>query len=154
MSQPIAPIQNVAPNQCELVFPGLDTYTRHALDAVKTKLSRAGVAKADRERTEIILAEAINNIIEHAYGAEAAGQIQVRMDVTHDNITLTLTDSGCPMPGKGLPKKQEADLNCARSDLPEGGFGWLLIHQLSDKVTYVRHGSDNITTILLRRQNR
>ena len=40
-------------------------------------------------------------------------------------------------------QRAEADLDVAREDLPEGGFGWFLIRQLAWDVRYVREGRTN-----------
>ncbi|WP_245605407.1 ATP-binding protein [Roseicyclus elongatus] len=37
----------------------------------------------------------------------------------------------------------------AATDLPEGGFGWLLIHQISTALTYRRDGGENRLSLTL-----
>jgi serine/threonine-protein kinase RsbW len=96
-----------------------------------------------RGSAELVLAEVLNNIAEHAYGA-GQGPVSVTLAPKAVGIACLIVDQGGPMPGgeppdAGLP--QISDLTLA--DLPEGGFGWPLIRTLTRDLTYMRSGGCN-----------
>ena len=95
-----------------------------------------------RGTVEIILAEALNNIVEHAY-ASHGGQIEVSITPGDGYLFIRLVDEGLPMPGNEAPGgKLTAATEVA--DLPEGGFGWYLIRSLSQDLIYARDGGQNV----------
>ena len=99
-----------------------------------------------RGTAEIVLAEALNNVVEHAY-ATYPGKIEVRMERQAAGLAGEVIDRGVPMPQSGLPggslpagsPPQQVSLD----DLPEGGFGWFLIRTLSQDLTYAREADRN-----------
>ena len=94
-----------------------------------------------RGNAEVVLAEALNNIVEHAY-ADTLGQIDLRLHRCPDRLLCDIIDHGAPMPDHtlpiGLPQPIGVD-----NDLPEGGFGWFLIRSLTENLTYRRIDARN-----------
>lgn len=89
-----------------------------------------------RGTAEIVLAEVLNNIAEHAY-ARFSGRIEVML-TAHDTFLFVQTvDQGLPMPGEQLPGGKLGEIKDIQ-DLPEGGFGWYLIRSLTQELTYSR----------------
>jgi serine/threonine-protein kinase RsbW len=77
---------------------------------------------------ELVLAEVLNNVAEHAY-AGGSGPVEVGLAPRPCGIACRIVDSGLAMPNGQLPRG-----TCHRStpgDLPEGGFGWHLIRSLT-----------------------
>lgn len=100
-----------------------------------------------RGTVEIVLAEALNNIVEHAYGG-AEGRIQVRLGHVSPDIWCEIADGGIPMPDETLPAGHLRDI-APSDDLPEGGFGWFLIRTLAHDLTYRRQNGGNLLTFRL-----
>lgn len=98
---------------------------------------------------EIVLAEALNNVAEHAYGASGAGDIDVTVALDGPLLEIMITDAGAPLPGLHLPDGYPPALTCAESDLPEGGFGWFLIRRLAGDLAYRRDAGKNRLTLQL-----
>lgn len=94
-----------------------------------------------RSTVQIVLAEALNNIVEHAYAGDA-GLIEVELWRDPACLRIQIRDSGRPMPNASLPKGTLPPLG-AMEDLPEGGFGWFLIHSLALDLAYHREGGLN-----------
>lgn len=92
---------------------------------------------------EIAVAEGLNNIVEHACANQPDGKILVEMRVNAAHIFVQLQDPGLPLPGWTLPEGRAADVSVARDALPEGGFGWNLIHTLTDRLAYSRSTNMN-----------
>lgn len=91
--------------------------------------------------TELVLAEALNNVVEHAY-ARYPGQIEVEVQRDPDQLRFHIRDQGLPMPGATPPSgrlPEAVDFD----DLPEGGFGWFLIRSLAQDLAYRRDGERN-----------
>lgn len=92
---------------------------------------------------EIVLAEALNNIAEHAFAATAVGMIDVTLTPGNSSLTAEIVDSGTALPGLCPPSGHLPPLDGTTRSLPEGGFGWFLIRTLTDCLSYTRHASEN-----------
>lgn len=98
----------------------------------------------DKSVVEIVLAEVLNNIVEHAYQERPTGRIDLSVEHVARGLNILVTDEGLPLP-EGLPRTQEKlDLTCAKEDLPEGGFGWHLVRELTQELHYERREGVNI----------
>lgn len=117
---------------------------RKALRAVKAQLDDHGIVPDDLASIELVLAEALNNIVEHAYSGTDEGLIEVALSVDDNELAFRITDRGLPMPNGEPPKGTLAPMTGEISELPEGGFGWFLIHELAHDLAYVRHESSNV----------
>jgi serine/threonine-protein kinase RsbW len=101
-----------------------------------------------RGTAELVLAEVLNNIVEHAYadGLAAVDQddISVTLRRTAVGLRCQIADTGAPMPESGLPQGSlPATLDVDLADLPEGGFGWYLIRSLTQDLHYARVDRQN-----------
>lgn len=92
---------------------------------------------------EIALAECLNNIVEHAHCGIEQGRIDIRTSVTDRILSVDLRDRGHPMPQGALPAGQLPSLGKETADLPEGGFGWFLILEISENLVYRRENGEN-----------
>ncbi|MEM1073797.1 MAG: ATP-binding protein [Pseudomonadota bacterium] len=93
---------------------------------------------------EIVLAEVLNNILEHAYPpTEPEGPIHINCAHSKDGLLLHIKDSGSAMPEGKLPLGSLASLDVELDDMPEGGFGWFMIKSLAKDVSYRRVGAEN-----------
>lgn len=109
----------------------------------------ASLADEDRSVAELVLAEVLNNVVEHAYGAEG-GRICVSLTGDPTGIRCRVTDEGRAMPDERVPEgRLPGGPGTALADLPEGGFGWHLIRSLSVGLTYARINGQNRLGFLL-----
>lgn len=122
---------------------------RAALQDLFGSLGLACLPEEDRGTAEIVLAEVLNNIVEHAQ-ARKAGEIEVWLRHTAQGLACTVIDRGRRMPHRRLPEGVPPDLSVASGDLPEGGFGWHLIRLLATDLAYHRHGDRNELSFRLR----
>lgn len=119
---------------------------RRMLGALRTRLARAGITAEDRGTVEIALAEALNNIVEHAYQPDADGSpgtITLTLSIGPTNLSCELRDEGVALPGLAPPAASAPDVTGPRETLPEGGFGWSLIRALTARLYYLRDGAEN-----------
>ncbi|MDA5092875.1 ATP-binding protein [Aliiroseovarius sp. KMU-50] len=126
-----------------LVFPGDSLAVRKALLTVQDGLKGMGVGDDTRSIAEIVLAEVLNNIVEHAYAGQDNGVVELHIHKHDKKLKMAIVDDGLPMPDNRLPNWTAHELDVRRDDLPEGGFGWSLIRDLSSDLTYARRNSQN-----------
>lgn len=108
---------------------------------------RAEVSEDTLGRLELVLAEVMNNVTEHAalpasgVASEEPPSIHLSI-VRHDTgLACAISDDGVSLPEdcilpRGLPVMDLADL-------PEGGFGWYLIQDLTQALCYYREEQRN-----------
>ena len=116
------------------------------LPAVTVRLARRfGFDEACRNRLNLILEEALVNVIDYAYPKGESGEIELR--ILHDaagKIIFRISDSGTPFdPTLG----GNADIQADIEERPIGGLGIFLIKNLSDNVSYSRVDGRNVLTI-------
>jgi len=140
----IAPLDS-AP-LARIVFPGTPNAVREALAALIRGPILASVPDDERGTAELVLAEALNNIVEHAY-AQGPGDIEVTIRRVQGDLDCRIIDQGLPIPGNATPQGQLPVQD--PHDLPEGGFGWFLIRTLSRDLHYARVGCRNELTFRL-----
>ena len=132
--------------EVRITFPSDPLAVRSALGSVLHGLSYLAMPEDARGTLELVLAEALNNVVEHAHGGRGDGAIEMR--VSHDaaraadTLSCELIDDGAPMPG-GSPPPTSVEIALDAADLPEGGFGWFLIRELARDVDYARCGERN-----------
>ena len=131
-----------------LNFPATDIAVRSALQKITGGLHHLELDRGTLDMIELVLAEATNNIVEHAY-AESKGEIQMKCIVKAPLLEFTLIDYGLPMPNHQLPKSKEHDLENGLDALPEGGFGWAMIRDLCSSVSYRRQAQSNELRLIL-----
>jgi serine/threonine-protein kinase RsbW len=134
------------PSFCDthMVIPSDPLSVRHGLKSLFESLLLRQLDDEDRGKAEIVLAEALNNIVEHAY-AGGDGQIELTIRVNGQGLNIRIVDHGVPMPDNSLPSGILGD----PADLPEGGFGWYLIRTLSEDLAYHRLEGRNLLTFRL-----
>jgi serine/threonine-protein kinase RsbW len=94
-----------------------------------------------RGSAELVLAEALNNIVEHAYSCDD-GRIDVQLSVQNDRLFCEVIDAGVAMPNNVLPAGLAQPIG-EDQDLPEGGYGWFLIRSLTQNLSYQRKDTRN-----------
>jgi serine/threonine-protein kinase RsbW len=115
---------------------------RHGLQHLFNQDPLIGLSEECRDHSEIVLAEVLNNIVEHAY-AGAAGQIQISVTCQLGFLDICIKDCGRPMPNLKLPLGELRPMYDGQ-DPPEGGFGWHLIRSLTQDLQYQRVQDQNI----------
>lgn len=131
----------------EVVIPADAESVRHALRTMFDTLLLRGLPEDHRGTAELVLAEALNNIVEHAYG-RPAGQICITLNLGPGDLVCRIEDTGKPMPGDALPGG-DLRLYDDAGEVAEGGFGWHLIRALSRDLDYRRTGGRNMLSFRL-----
>lgn len=126
-----------------LVFPAGEQAVRRALATATGAFKGMGLDPDAIELAELVLAEVLNNVVEHAYAEHAGGIIELEAWRGTDRLHMRVRDDGVPMPGGALPEGKRHDPKVETRDLPEGGFGWSIIRDLAQDLRYQRDGMRN-----------
>lgn len=123
---------------------------REALDKIFDALAQCSLEMEEKATIELVLAEVLNNVVEHAYPEpDATGKIDVSAEILSSGLAFEIKDYGHPMPDGLAPLGKQADLDVDFDDLPEGGFGWFLIRDLAKDVIYQRVNDTNVLSLRL-----
>ncbi|MGR3501916.1 ATP-binding protein [Pseudaestuariivita sp.] len=127
-----------------------DTFSvRHALSDIIAALKSRKVDPEALGSVEIVLAEALNNVVEHAYDATECGDIEVNAQVLLGRVQFDILDTGRQMPFGTPPLGHPVDLDTSADDLPEGGFGWFLIREMTETLEYTHQNGRNRLSLTL-----
>lgn len=144
------PMNAHAPKTAALLSPfqlkvrSSDKATREALEGLIAALAPLALDIEEISTIELVMAEALNNIVEHAYPEpDNDGPIAIGCHHKHDGLHMTIQDKGRAMPDGQAPIGMAHDLDVDLMDMPEGGFGWFLIQNLAKDVRYGRVADQN-----------
>jgi serine/threonine-protein kinase RsbW len=107
-------------------------------------------------RSEIVLAEILNNIAEHGHfdGHGAGDWIELYCHRSPEGIHMIVKDYGRALPQHLLSGEKYAACplaGIALDDLPEGGFGWFMIRALSRDLHSQRTERGNLLSLTVPR---
>ncbi|OIO04001.1 MAG: hypothetical protein AUJ49_03740 [Desulfovibrionaceae bacterium CG1_02_65_16] len=133
-----------------LRLPARDSSLPDLLRLAQSCARRAGLDEQTVQRVELVLEEALVNIISHAYPQDEPNpQVQLDCKVAGGALTLTVTDWGAAF-DPVLPTEHDADLAAnLEADLDNrvlGGLGLILIRGMS-QAAYARVDGANVLTL-------
>ena len=102
------------------------------------------------EQVELCVAEALTNIVKHAYKCRNDGIVNVRCALANDQIIVDIEDQGKELPGDLLATEGPREFSADIGELPENGFGWFLIMDQMDDVQYARLSGTNHLKLIKR----
>ncbi|HRN69342.1 MAG TPA: ATP-binding protein [Promineifilum sp.] len=128
-------------NEGILTVPGRYNEIKRICEFVAAGAAEAGFDEDDIFHLELCCDEASTNIIEHAYGQEDAGNIEISYHVSDDEFTIILRDNGRAFdPGIVPPPSTITDDNASAEELASqlriGGLGLHFIRNLMDEVHF------------------
>ena len=136
-----------------LVFAGRIDATPQAVSAflvtLRGDLRARNHPLAAAPSWELVLAELLNNVVEHACDGQPGHGVDFWLRFSAQGVAGRLADRGRPMPGLALPPGREPALGVSTADLPEGGFGWNLIRRLCTRLDYRRTEGENRIDFIL-----
>ena len=92
----------------------------------------------------LVLEEAVVNIINYAYPKEEHEKIYLSAHLHNGSIVLVLTDTGKEFDPTMVP---EADITLSADERQIGGLGIFLIRQIMNEVKYERIDGKNVLTL-------
>lgn len=121
---------------------------RRALKAASARF-RGQISAQEAGTLELVLAEVMNNIVEHSYGRAGRGCITLSILREVRGLSCLVCDEGTPLPPVCLEPPRLPNIDCVLADLPEGGFGWYLIRDLTLDLAYRREEGHNLLAFRL-----
>ncbi len=131
----------------ELSFPASEADASAGIARLSASLAHRGLPSDKAGDVKIALSEAINNVVEHAYAGIEPAKVQISCRLDRDRLDILISDTGHPLPGYRPPDGVPASVETDVQDLPEGGFGWYLIHQLTNEIRYERRNGCNLLSL-------
>lgn len=129
---------------------GRERAVRRGIALIMECLAPLKLGKDEAGTVELVLAEAINNIVEHALATTTTEtEIELRGSFSENGLKFLIIDQGASMPNNAAPVTKQPNVNVIVPKLPEGGFGWFMIHALASEVHYARIGRKNHLTVLI-----
>ncbi len=116
---------------------------RLAITTAMDTLVSLNLTEEETSSVEIALAEALNNVVEHAYPNGAPGEVKLILRHGRAGLLIEIRDNGKEMPNGRTPEGQHPTDRQPRNNLPEGGFGWFLIRELARDLVYDRENGEN-----------
>ncbi len=115
---------------------------------IRAQLTQMEFSTSTLNKIELASEEVFINIIHHAYqGREESVEMEIHL-FPKSHIELVFKDAGPPF--NPLDAK-EIDSSSKLEEREVGGLGIHFIRQLIDEVRYVREGTFNILTLVIRR---
>lgn len=117
---------------------------RDALASVLHALQPLDLTAQETGAVEVVLAEVLNNIVEHGDPPDIDRcEIEIACAHMKDGLCIEITDGGSELPDSKVPSGCAPPIDVDVANLPEGGFGWFLIHTLTREVRYERGNGTN-----------
>jgi len=119
----------------EMKVPAKAEYVGVIRLSVSGIANRMGFNYEDIEDLKVAIAEAVTNVVEHAYKDNETGEVTIGFGVYEDRLEMMVADRG----GSFDLKEVKRDIGPYQpyesiETLREGGFGLFLINALMDKV--------------------
>jgi len=83
---------------------------------------------------ENAVAEALNNVVEHAYENRSDGKIELQIAFIQDELMIEVADNGKQNISSEIRQLDFDPENIG--SIPEGGMGMVIIHRIMDTVKY------------------
>ena len=108
----------------------------------------AGLGEEGVGRCQLAADEACTNIIEHGYGGEGRGTIDLTCQVHDGELVITIHDHARPFDPSGVP---EPKLNASLDEIKVGGLGLYFMRQVMDAVEFSYEAGGNKLVLVKRR---
>lgn len=115
------------------IFPGRYDSLEKISEFIQENTKDAGFDGFTSYTIETAVDEACSNIIEHAYGQENIGNIEISVSINPSNITIFIKDNGRPFNPKSIPKP---NLSSNLYERKGDGLGLYMMKQWMDEVQF------------------
>jgi serine/threonine-protein kinase RsbW len=99
-----------------------------AAELVARFAASAGLDKQACFQIQVVVAEALNNIVDHGLDGEGSDSVHIHCGVVEDDLEINIRDEGRPY--DQLPSQRFPDGRA------EGGRGWPIIVSWADSIEY------------------
>jgi len=129
-------------------FPGRYDSLEKIAEMVQQATRELGLDACAAYAVETAVDEACSNIIEHAYGGEDKGTIELSTAIEGSELIITLRDTG----KKFDPKKvSDPNLTASLKSRQTHGLGLFFMRQWMDEIRFDRIKGYNVLTMIKRK---
>ncbi len=128
-------------------FPGNFKSLEPISEFVICQAEAAGFSLSEIYAIQTAVDEACANIIDHAYGEENIGDIEIKIKTFKDKLQIVMKDTGDSFDPNLIPKP---DITSPLEIRKERGLGIFFINQLMDKVIFEFSQSKGNTLTLIK----
>ena len=133
----------------KLTVTGYFSNLAQIADFVTQAATQAGLDDKGCYAVQMAVDEACANIIEHAYGGEGEGKIQLACQAQAEGLQVTISDQGIPFDPEQIP---ELDTKAPLTERSRRGMGLFFIYKLMDRIEYKPNTSKGNQLILFKRR--
>lgn len=137
-------------NEKRLSVPGRYDQISAICDFVADGAVKAGLDEAGVFGVQLACDEACTNIIEHAYGQEDAGSIDVSWQISDKILTVTIKDHGRTFNPDNVPAPEIPTNSQEADQLKVGGLGVHFIRKMMDEISFTSDKKGN--TLVLKKR--
>ncbi len=131
-----------------LTIAGRFDQLEHVCQLIEQAAGEAGLGKEECGRCQLAVDEACTNIIEHGYGGENRGTIDLVCQVAEGELVVTVQDHAQPFDPTEVPPP---NLNAPLDEIKVGGLGIYFMRQVMDAVEFTYEGGGNKLVLVKRR---
>ncbi|MBI2975564.1 MAG: ATP-binding protein [Chloroflexi bacterium] len=135
-------------SESRLIVPARYERIRQICAFVVEAAEVAGLDETAIFHCQIAVDEACTNIIEHGYGGEDKGRIEVACAAGSGQLTIDIRDQAQPFDLGAVP---EPELNKALEETTVGGLGIYFMRKMMDEVSFSRTDGANRLVLVKRR---
>ena len=129
-------------------FPGRYDSLEKIAELVQQAAQELGLDSCAAYAVETAVDEACSNIIEHAYGGENKGKIELTYSIEGNELIITLRDNG----KRFNPKRVSSpNLNAPLKNRQAHGLGLFFMRQWMDEIRFERVKGYNVLTMVKRK---
>jgi serine/threonine-protein kinase RsbW len=134
-----------------LTVPGRYDRLEQVCQFVAEAAEQAGLDESESSHCQLAVDEACTNIIEHGYGGENVGEINLTCTPTPGELIITIQDTARPFDPAEVP---DPDLSAPLDEMRIGGLGLFFMRQVMDAVEFTNVGGGNMLVLVKRKDNR
>lgn len=127
------------------VFPGNYKSLKFISNYIKTVAKEAGFDEFTIYTIETAVDEACSNIIEHAYGGEDIGDIEIGYTDEPKQFTIIIKDHGHHFDPSSIPIP---NLSSKLAERKANGLGLYMMHQWMDEINFQFSENSNILSMV------
>ncbi len=106
-----------------------------------------GLSDPIRRKMNVVFDELLNNIISYAYQDDQEHDIEIKLELSEDKLTISIVDDGLPFNPLGV---EAPNREIPMEERKVGGLGIHLVRSIMDKVSYQRRIDKNALTLMKR----
>jgi anti-sigma regulatory factor (Ser/Thr protein kinase)/GNAT superfamily N-acetyltransferase len=135
------------PRRCTLTVPNDLAHLPLVQGFVRDYAAGAGFPPKDRARLDLLMEEAVTNVIQGAYAADERASFDIICERVPAGLQITVHDEGLPYDPSLTP---EYDPGADLESQTGAGLGSFLIRQIADRVEFHNLGSRGKETVFIR----